>query len=96
MTIKLLVGNISTEANEDLIRNLFSATAGPVNSVDIPQNPKTGKNRGYALVEMNTDLDAEQAVRDLDGAELGGRVMAISVVERTQTKRKWYKFWVKC
>lgn len=72
--------------------DLFSGTAGAVLSVTIPQDPKTGKNRGYAFVEMSNELEAEQAVRDLNGHDIGGRAMAITVVEKLQGKRKWYKF----
>jgi len=93
--MKVLVGNISKETGEELVRNLFSGTAGSVNSISIPLHPKTGKNRGYALVEMNNALEAEQAVRDLSGVMLDGRLMAISVVERTVSNHKWYQFWAR-
>jgi RNA recognition motif-containing protein len=95
MKNKILIGNISTGANEEKIRELFSTTAGSVLSVTIPQDERTGQNRGYAFVEMSTDLDAEQAVKELNGSDVDGRSMAMSVVEKLQGKRKWYMFGAK-
>jgi cold-inducible RNA-binding protein len=95
MKNKILIGNISTSATEDKIRELFSASAGAVLSVTIPKDERTGCNRGYAFVEMSTDLDAEQAVKELNGSDVDGRSMAMSVVEKLQGKRKWYMFGAK-
>lgn len=89
---QLLVGNITTEIDELEIRTLFGATGGAISSVNIPQDPKTGKNRGYALVEMNTVMDAQQAMRVLNGMLVSGRNLAVSMVGVVPAKRKWYKF----
>ncbi len=87
---KILVGNLSTDATEERILELFAETTGAVLSVSIPLDPKTGKNRGYAFVEMD-EADAEKAIGDLNGRFLAGRAIAISVVEKLQKKFKWYK-----
>ena len=87
---KILVGNISTDTTEEHIRDLFSKTAGAVLSISIPADAKSGKNKGYAFVEMN-DLEAEKAVVDLEGMSVQGRALAISLVEKLQKKFKWYK-----
>lgn len=92
MRAKLLVGNISNDANEDCIRDLFSGTAGVVISVSIPLKPGTKMNRGYALVEMNSEPEAQQAMHDLNGVSVGGRAMSISMVEQVQAAKKWYQF----
>lgn len=92
MKKEILVGNIGMEANEESIREMFSATVSPVLGVSIPLDPKTGRNRGYALVEMNNDLDAEQAIRDLSGTLVEGRAMSFCLVEQAPVERKWYNF----
>ncbi len=92
MSCKLLIGNIDTDANEDGIRQFFMPIMSQVVSVDIPLDPRTGKNRGYAFVILRTDVQAENAVRDLHGKSSLGRNMTITIVEQTPTKGKWYKF----
>lgn len=92
MVSKILIGNLSTEALEDHIREVFTGTAGQVSAVNIPTDPRTGKCRGYAFVEMNTDAEAQKAVDDLNGHSINGRKIAMSLVEGKPTKRKWYQF----
>jgi RNA recognition motif-containing protein len=92
MKNKILIGNISTTANEEQLRELFSSTAGAVVSVTIPKDERTGQNRGYAFIEMSTDTEADLAVKALNGTDVGGRSMSMSVVEKLQGKRKWYQF----
>lgn len=89
---KLLVGNIDTTVVEEDIRTLFMPIMSQVVSVDIPLDPKTGKNRGYAYVHLRTDVQAENAVRALHGKESLGRNMTITIVEQEPKKGKWYKF----
>ncbi|HEU5284643.1 MAG TPA: RNA-binding protein, partial [Burkholderiales bacterium] len=39
---------------------------------------ETGRSRGFAFVEMATDDAAQQALRELDGADLDGRALRIN------------------
>jgi len=91
MTSKILIGNVGTDLKEEQIAELFSQAAGEVCAVSIPKDPRTGKCRGYAFVEMLTDLEAQQAVDLLNGQSINGRKLSLSIVE-TQRKRKWYQF----
>ncbi len=90
--IKILIGNLATESREEQIRDVFTGTAGTVSLVDIQTDPRTGKCRGYAFVEMVTDAEAQKAVDDLNGHSIDGRKLAMSLVEGKPTKRKWYQF----
>jgi len=89
---KLLVGNISTDADETHIRSLFEGTSGRVFSVFMQRDPKSGKNRGYAVVEMYSDVDAQTAMDDLNGKDVEGRQLCISLVAASRKPRKWYQF----
>lgn len=88
---KILIGNLSTDATEEKIREFFAGTAGEVFSVTIPLEVKTGKNRGYAFIEMSSDT-VEQAIMDLNGRAIGGRAASMSLVEKIEVTRKWYQF----
>ena len=90
--IRILIGNLSTDVVEEQIRDCFMGTAGQVNAVSIPRDPRTGKARGFAFVDMRNHLEAEQAVADLNGHCINGRAVNMSLTEPKQVQRKWYQF----
>lgn len=92
MTSKLLIGNINVEESEDGIREFLLPIMSQIVSVDVPVDPRTGKNRGYAYVVLRTDVQAENAVKELHGKPVQGRNMTITIVEQAPVKGKWYKF----
>lgn len=46
-----------------------------------------GKHRGFAFVEYEDADDADEAIFNMDGAELSGRVIAVSVAQPNQMNR---------
>jgi len=60
MSKKLYVGNLSFKATEDDVRNLFSSF-GDVESVNLINDPATGRSRGFGFVEMTTEESASKA-----------------------------------
>lgn len=66
MPTKLYVGNLSFQATEDDLRELF-AQAGTVESVRIVTDQFTGRPRGFGFVEMSTKEEAAKAVEMLNG-----------------------------
>lgn len=94
MQNKILVGNLAMAVTELQIQELFANAVGTVISVDIPKDPKTGGNRGYAFVEMGTPVEAAEAVSTLNGHDVSGRRLNLTLAEGGQKKaaRKWYQF----
>ena len=66
MPAKLFVGNLSFQATEEDLRELF-AQAGTVESVRIVTDQFTGRPRGFGFVEMSTKEEAAKAVEMLNG-----------------------------
>jgi cold-inducible RNA-binding protein len=66
MPAKLFVGNLSFQATEDDLRELF-AQAGTVESVRIVTDQFTGRPRGFGFVEMSTKEEAAKAIEMLNG-----------------------------
>jgi cold-inducible RNA-binding protein len=66
MPAKLFVGNLSFQATEEDLRELF-AQAGTVESVRIVTDQFTGRPRGFGFVEMATKEEAAKAVEMLNG-----------------------------
>jgi len=77
MSRKLYVGNLPYEAGESELQELFGQ-AGSVESVQVMRDQVTGRNRGFAFVEMTTDEEAQRAITALHGAQVGGRNLTVN------------------
>ena len=76
MSKRIYVGNLPYQANEDEVRDLFSAY-GQVASVHLITDRETGRPRGFGFVEMEDD-DADQAIEALDRTDYGGRSLRVN------------------
>lgn len=74
---KLYVGNLPFSATEESLQEAFSKV-GSVDSVKIITDRATGRSKGFAFVEMNSDDLAMKAIESLNGQDFGGRSMKIS------------------
>jgi RNA recognition motif-containing protein len=77
MNTKLFVGNLSFNLTEATLEELF-AQHGKVLSVAIPTDRDTGRKRGFAFVEMETEAQAEAAIQNLNGKDVDGRQLAVN------------------
>src|SRR6266496_395238 len=66
MPAKLFVGNLSFQATEEDLRELFQQ-AGTVESVRIVTDQFTGRPRGFGFVEMTTKEESAKAIEMLNG-----------------------------
>jgi RNA recognition motif-containing protein len=74
---KLYVGNLSFSSTEQDLKELFERH-GAVESVAVITDRETGRARGFAFVEMEEASAAGDAIRALDGSELGGRSIKVN------------------
>lgn len=72
----IYVGNLPFSASEDEVRSMFEPY-GTVSSVKLISDRETGRPRGFGFVEME-DGDAEAAIRELNGKDMGGRTLRIN------------------
>jgi len=72
------VGNLSFNLTEADLEQLF-AKSGKVVSVSIPTDRDSGRKRGFAFVEMDTEAEAEAAIQNLNGSEVDGRQLAVNI-----------------
>ena len=80
MAAKLFVGNLSFQATEEDLRELF-AQAGNVETVRIITDQFTGRPRGFGFVEMATKEEAQKAV------EMGASKLQPITTRHTQLSR---------
>jgi RNA recognition motif-containing protein len=77
MSRKLFVGNLPYETMEQDLETLFGQ-AGQVETVSVMRDRVTGRARGFAFVEMASDEDAQKAITQLNGHQLGGRALTVN------------------
>ena len=77
MSRKLYVGNLPYQTDETALQSLF-AQAGAVESVSVVRDQATGRARGFAFVEMGSDEEAQTAISQINGVELGGRALTVN------------------
>lgn len=77
MSKKIYVGNMNYATTEDGLRELFSQF-GTVTSVAVIMDRATGRAKGFAFVEMETDDAAMAAIQKLDGQEFEGRRLRVN------------------
>lgn len=75
---KLFVGNLPFSTTEGQLQELFSPF-GEVVSVKLITDRATGRSKGFAFVEFVEESAAQTALEEVNGQELDGRAMAISV-----------------
>ena len=73
----LYVGNMGTGTTEDELRKAF-AVYGTVQTVSVINDRDTGRPRGFAFVEMESDKEAQDALMGLNGSTLGGVILTVN------------------
>jgi RNA recognition motif-containing protein len=75
--MSIYVGNLSYEVTQEDLSAVF-AEYGTVKRTQLPTDRETGRMRGFAFVEMDTDAEEAAAIDALDGAEWMGRNLKVN------------------
>ncbi len=84
--MNIYVGNLSYGMSEDELRDAFGAF-GEVSSVKIRMDRETGRSRGFGFVEMPNQSEAEKAIAQLNGKDVGGRALRINEARPREQRR---------
>lgn len=84
MSKRIYVGNLSYNATEGSVREVF-AGFGEILSVRLITD-ETGRMKGFGFVEMSSDQDAAKAIESLNGQLFMGRNIVVSEA-RPQAER---------
>ena len=76
--MKLYVGNLSYDTNEDGLRAAFEADGREVTEVAIITDRDTGRPRGFGFVTMGSSEHGRAAIEALDGTDLDGRTIKVN------------------
>ena len=84
--MKMYVGNLSREASEEEVKDLFAAY-GNVGNVKIIKDLFSGESKGFGFVEMAGAAEAQKAMDELNTKEFKGRKLVVNEA-RPQTDRR--------
>jgi peptidyl-prolyl isomerase E (cyclophilin E) len=79
----LYVGGLAEGISQMTVRAAF-IPFGPIKSVDIPLDYTKGEHKGFAFVEYIDADDAAEAIYNMDGAELVGKVLNVCLAHPSQ------------
>lgn len=80
---KIFIGNLPFKVSEDQLRDHFTQF-GEIVSVAIPKDRESGRPRGFAFVEFNSDESAQGAL-SLNGTDLDGRNIVVNVAQEKKS-----------
>jgi RNA recognition motif-containing protein len=89
--MNMYVSNLSFHTSDDDLKKLFGQY-GAVSSAKVITDRETGKSRGFGFVEMGSDAEAKEAIKNLNNKEVEGRAMSVSVA-REKAPRSDNKRW---
>jgi cold-inducible RNA-binding protein len=75
---KLYVGNLSYSTNDQALGQYFSKYGNVLSAVVITDK-MSGRSKGFGFVELEDDSMAQAAIKELNGAEIDGRKLNVSV-----------------
>ncbi len=89
----IFITNLTTKVGNDDLKEIFEEY-GIVSSAKVIMDHYTGKSRGFGFVEMQNDEEAENAIRELNGAVLDDKKITVNIAkpktERSDFNRNRY------
>ena len=75
--MNIYIGNLSSEVSAENLRQAFEAF-GQVSSARIVKDKYNGQPRGFGFVEMPGQVQAQTAIKSLNGKDLLGKQINVS------------------
>ena len=74
----LFIGSLAYATTDDTLKAFFEQI-GPVASARVITDRESGRSKGFGFVEYENDDDNQKAVDQLNGKELDGRAINVSL-----------------
>lgn len=74
----LFIGSLAYATTDDTLKAHF-ATIGPVASARVITDRESGRSKGFGFVEFENEEDNQKAVDQLNGKDLDGREINVSL-----------------
>lgn len=77
---KLFIGGLTYSLTTQDLQEMFAAF-GEVQSAQVITDRFTNQSKGFGFVEMQSDEEAQAAIKALDGSDKDGRRLAVSIAK---------------
>ncbi len=77
---KLFVGGLSWDTTTERLREAFARFGSILEATVIPDR-ETGRSRGFGFVTFENPRDAEEAIKQMAGADLDNRTLKVNRAE---------------
>lgn len=77
MATKLFVGSLPYSTTDEDLAEAF-ASVGTVVSAKVIVDRDSQRSKGFGFVEMSSDEEAQSAIKQLNGSEMGGRNIVVN------------------
>jgi len=78
MALNLFIGSLAYATTDDTLRSHFEQI-GEVTSARVVTDRESGRSRGFGFVEFADEANNQKAIDSLNGKELDGRPITVSV-----------------
>jgi len=78
---RLFVGNLPFETTEAQVKELIEGGKRTVRSVKIITDKETGRSRGFAFADLDSEEEAKAAISELNGKDFNGRALKVNEAE---------------
>jgi RNA recognition motif-containing protein len=82
---RVFIGNLAVAVSDQELSALFAAY-GKVLKAEVVRS-RGGRGRGFGFVELSSETEAAQAIRELNGRELQGKALTVSPASSTAPRR---------
>jgi RNA recognition motif-containing protein len=83
----LFIGSLAFATTDDGLKAHFEQV-GPVESARVITDRDSGRSKGFGFVQMANDDDNQKAIDELNGKELDGREINVSIAKPKEDRPK--------
>lgn len=83
--LKLFVGGLPWALTSDDLREVF-AEFGSITEANVVYDRETGRSRGFGFVAYSEEGSADQALKAMDQAEIGGRTINVKFAKMREPR----------
>ena len=84
--MKLFVGNMSWNTDEETLRNEFS-NFGTIEDCKLITDRETGRSRGFGFITFTEKADGQNAMEAMNGKQLDGRDLNVNEANERPARR---------
>jgi len=86
--MNIFIGNLPYSMTEEELEALF-AEHGTVSTVNLIKDQFTGQSKGFGFIEMPTQVEAEEAIKQINNQSLKGKTLKANQARpREKSRRK--------